>query len=313
MDSRVDPELRAMLNLFPQENFTKEGLVAIRAEMKMMGMQAPAIEDVLVTERFIPGPDNAPEVRVLIYEAKTKTDNRPGVLYIHGGGYILGTPENMDAGCRLIASEIDCVVVSVDYRLAPEHPYPEPLEDCYAALKWFSTHAGELGVNAANIAVVGGSAGGGLTAGLTLLARDKGGPAVVFQAPLYPMIDDRNVTPSSREFTDRRVWSRDKNLFGWEMYLGALFGADEIPIYAAPARAQDLSGLPPTYTYVGELDLFRDETIDYVTRLLQAGVPTEFHIYPGCFHGFDMCTPICEISRRAEAEFITVLKNALRK
>lgn len=312
MDSRIDPELRGVLNLMPQGNFTKEGLVEIRAAIGAMGMPAAVNKDVLVSERFIPGPDKAPDVRVLIYEGKCRTDNRPGVLYIHGGGYILGTPETTDASCRVMVSEIDCVVVSVDYRLAPEHPYPKPLEDCYAALKWFSEHASELGVDPTNIAVVGGSAGGGLTAALTLLARDRGGPAVAFQAPLYPMIDDRNTTPSSREFTDPRVWSRDKNLFAWEMYLGALYGGD-VSQYAAPARALDLSGLPPTYTCVGELDLFRDETIDYVAKLLQAGVPTEFHIYPGCFHGFDMFTAICEISRRAEKEFITVLKNALTK
>ncbi len=312
MKSRIDPQLRDAFLTMPQENFTREGLDDLRTAMGVFGAQVPANDDVTVTDRYIPGPDCDPDVRVLIYEPKKRTAGRPGVLYIHGGGYILGTPEMTGPGCRLIASEIDCVVVSVDYRLAPEHPYPAPLEDCYAALKWFSEHAAELDVNAANIAVVGASAGGGLTAGLSLLARDRKGPPIAFQAPLCPMIDDRNMTPSSCEFTDPRMWSRDKNVFGWEAYLGIMTGGDVSP-YAAAARADDLAGLPPTYTYVGELDLFRDETINYASKLLQAGVPTELHVYPGCFHAFEMFTPICEISRRAEKELITVLQNALRK
>jgi acetyl esterase/lipase len=173
-------------------------------------------------------------------------------------------------------------------------------------------NADKLGVDKACIAVTGASAGGGLTAALTRLARDRGGPAVKFQAPLCPMLDDRNVTPSSLEFTDKRLWSRAKNLFGWEMYLGDLYGKD-VPAYAAASRAADYSGLPPTYTYVGELDMFRDETTDYVTRLMQAGVPTEYHIYAGCFHAFDMFADVAPISRRAQEEFLLVVKNALTK
>lgn len=310
MDQRVDPELRGVLSMMPQENFTREGLKDIRA-MGSMGMPAPVNNNVTVNERYIPGPEGAPDVRVLIYMPKEKTPNCPGILYIHGGGYILGTPEMLDPGCRTLSADIGCVVVSVDYRLAPEHPYPAPLEDCYAALQWFNQHAPELGVDPANIAVVGASAGGGLTAGLCLLARDRGGPAIAFQAPLCPMLDDRNITPSSYEITDPRTWSREKNFFGWQSYLGPLYGSTDVPYYAAAARAQDLKGLPPLYTYVGELDLFRDETIDYVARLMQAGVRAELHVYPGCFHAFEMFTSICGISRRAEEEYMTVLKKAL--
>lgn len=312
MESRIDPALRDAFRMMPQENFSREELPNIRTAMGAFGAPAPLNDDVTVSERYIPGPDGAPDVRVLIYAPVMKGSDRPGVLYIHGGGYILGTPEMTGGSCALMVSGIGCVVVSVDYRLAPEHPYPEPLEDCYAGLKWFSEHAAELGVDAANIAVVGASAGGGLTAGLSLLARDRKGPAIVFQAPLCPMIDDRNITPSSHEITDPRAWSREKNIFGWESYLGNAYGGNVSP-YAAVARAEDLSGLPPTYTYVGELDLFRDETIDYAAKLLQAGVPTELHVYPGCFHAFEMFTQLCETSRRAEKEFIAVLKSALKK
>ena len=309
--NRVHPELRNGLNMMPGGNFTREMLPVIR---KMGGMPLQAVPEdpsIKIYNRLIPGPKDAPEVRVRIYEPLNKQPKAPGILYIHGGGYIVGTPEMTDGSCIHMVQEIGCVVVSVDYRLSPDTPYPGPLEDCYAALEWFSSSADTLGVDAGNIAVAGGSAGGGLTAGLALLARDRKGPKIVFQAPLYPMIDDRNITPSSYEIVDTRFWNRAKNEFGWEMYLGPLYKGD-VPIYAAPARAEDLSGLPPCYTLVGELDLFRDETIDYCARLLRAGVPTELHVFPGCYHGFDMNVST-EIGKRVENEIIQALKRALIK
>lgn len=313
MENRVHPDLHGLLSQLPQEDFTKEALPEIRKTSESaFGPSAIPDDGVSIHDESIPGPAGAPDVRVRIYTSGEKTADRPGILYIHGGGYILGNPEMTDGGCRKLAAEIGCVVVSVDYRLAPEHPYPAPLDDCYAALKWFSEQASQLGVDNGRIAVTGASAGGGLTAALSMLARDRGGPAIAFQAPLCPMIDDRNITPSSCEFTDKRLWSRAKNLFGWEMYLGDLYGKD-VPPYAAASRAEDFSNLPPTYTYVGELDLFRDETTEYVTKLLGAGVSTEYHIYPGCFHAFDMFTEIADISRRAEEEYLLVMKNALKK
>ncbi len=309
---RVHPELREALSFMPGGDFTREGLKTLRDAMGRMTFQAlPSDPSVDICDRLISGPAEAPAVRVRLYKSADKTKGRPGVLYIHGGGYILGTPETTDFACYRMVKEIGCVVVSVDYRLAPETPYPGPLEDCYASLEWFAGNAEELGVDESRIAVAGGSAGGGLTAALCLLARDRKGPPICFQAPLYPMIDDRNITPSSFEFTDGRLWNRAKNEFGWEMYLGPLYKGD-VPFYAAPARAADLSGLPPAYTLVGELDLFRDETIDYCARLLRAGVPTELHIYPGCYHGFDMNLNT-EIGRRAESEIIKALKDRLRK
>lgn len=310
--NRVHPELRSTLALMPDGDFTRESLKALRDSMGNMIFQSlPSDPSVNIYDRMIPGPENSPDVRVRIYEPAGKQQLKPAILYIHGGGYILGNPETTDFACYRMVKEIDCFVASVDYRLAPDTPYPGPLEDCYSALVWLKNNAKELNVNSERIAVAGGSAGGGLTAALCLLARDRKGPSICFQAPLYPMIDDRNITPSSYEFTDGRLWNRAKNEFGWEMYLGSLYKG-EVPIYAAPARAEDLSGLPPTYTLVGELDLFRDETIDYCARLLQAGVPTELHIYPGCYHGFDMSLTT-DIGRRAEGEIIDALKRALRK
>lgn len=314
MEDRLHPELKEMFAFVPETIYTEENIGAARNEMNEMyadmAASLPVNDSVLTSERYIPGAAGDPEVRVKIYEPRAKPGRVPGVLYIHGGGYIFGNADMMDPALQQLVPEVDCVIVSVDYRLAPEHPFPAPLEDCYAALVWFAANAEALGVDASRIAVVGPSAGGGLTAALSLLARDRHGPAILFQMPLYPMIDDRNRTKSSNEITDARVWNKDKNQLGWKMYLGE---TGEASPYAAPARADDLSGLPPTYTCVGDLDPFRDETIDYVSRLTQAGVPTEFHLYPGGFHGFEEYFPTAEISRRVVAGYRTALKRALRK
>lgn len=314
MEERLHPELKAMFSALPEVVYTRENLAAKRKEMQEFaaGMAAslPVNDAVLTSERYVPGAAGDPDVRIKIYEPRVKNEPLPGVLYIHGGGYILGSADMMDPALQQLVSELGCVIVSVDYRLAPEHPFPAPLEDCYAALQWFSENAEELGCDSSRIAVAGPSAGGGLTAAVSLLARDRNGPSILFQMPLYPMLDDRNMTRSSNEINDGRVWNKAKNRLGWEMYLG---GKDDVSQYAAPARATDLSGLPPTYTCVGDLDPFRDETIDYVSRLTQAGVPTEFHLYPGCFHGFEEYFPSAGVSRRAVMEYQAALRRALSK
>ncbi|WP_048746620.1 alpha/beta hydrolase [Paenibacillus sp. P22] len=314
MENKLNPEIKEMFSYLPEVIYTRENLNAKRNEMNEMfaGIAAtlPANDAVLTSEKHVPGAEGDPDVRIKIYEPRVKEETLPGVLYLHGGGYILGSADMMDPTLQQLVSELDCVIVSVDYRLAPEHPYPAPLDDCYAALIWFSKNAEELGVDSSRIAVIGPSAGGGLTAAVSLLARDRKGPAIAFQMPLYPMIDDRMTSKSFNQITDRRVWNDEKTQFGWKMYLGDL---DEGTQYAAPARATDLSGLPPTYTCVGDLDPFRDETIDYVTRLTQAGVPTEFHLYPGGFHGFEEYFPTAEISRRVVDGYKTALKRALHK
>ncbi|UMV49883.1 alpha/beta hydrolase [Paenibacillus macerans] len=312
MEERVHPELKNMFSLLPEVVYTRENLAAKRKEMQEFAAgtaaSLPVNDAVLTSERYVPGAAGDPDVRIKIYEPKVKNGPLPGVLYIHGGGYILGSADMMDPALQYLVSEIECVIVSVDYRLAPEHPFPAPLEDCYAALQWFSENAEELGSDSSRIAVVGPSAGGGLTAAVSLLARDRNGPSILFQMPLYPMLDDRIITKSSNEITDDRVWSKAKTQLAWEMYLGE---QGEASPYAAPARAADLSGLPPTYTCVGDLDPFRDETIDYVLRLTQAGVPTEFHLYPGCFHGCEEYFPSAEISQRMIQEYHAALKRAL--
>lgn len=205
---------------------------------------------------------------------------------------------------------LNCVIVAVEYRLAPEHPFPAPVEDCYAALKWLATNASELGVDSGRLAIGGASAGGGLTAGLALLARDRDEVKVCFQLPIYPMIDDRNVTPSSQAITEPRVWNRQANLLAWQAYLGRVkAGGKSVSPYAAASRAKDLKGLPPAYIPVGELDLFLDEDIEYAQRLLQAGVPTELHVYAGGYHGSDIFVP----TARGSQSFINGCEQALKR
>src|ERR1700683_2731608 len=212
---------------------------------------------------------------------------------------------------KKLFKRIDCVAVSVDYRLAPEHPFPAPVEDCYAALKWFFAHADELGVAPDRIAIRGASGGGGFAAGVGVLARARGEVKVSCQLLIYPMIDDRNVTPASYAITDPRMWNRESNRLGWKAYLGRDGGGADVSPYAAASRATDLKNLPPTYIPVGALDLFIDENIEYAQRLIQAGVPTELHVYPGAFHGFDMFAPSAAVSKQFKADRESALKRAL--
>ncbi|MEQ2525207.1 alpha/beta hydrolase [Bacillaceae bacterium CLA-AA-H227] len=315
MKNRIDPELRETLELFPPLALDANNMGTIRKMMEESNslVEVSVDEAVTISNQIIPGPDDNPSLRVRIYQPKDKTGTLPGLLWIHGGGYVLGTADDNDVLCQRFVTDANCVVVSVDYRLAPEHPYPAPLEDCYTALAWFSNTAEELGVDATRIGIAGASAGGGLTAALSLLARDRKGPEICFQMPLYPMIDDRNNTPSSLEITGNLIWNHDLNEKGWSMYLDGQNGTDNVSPYAAPARATDLSGLPFTYTCVGQLDPFRDETIDYVTRLAQSGVDVEFHLYPGAHHGFELITTNASISQRALAEYVGAVKRGLNQ
>ncbi len=234
-----------------------------------------------------------------------------GLLWIHGGGMVLGSAR-ADTSPIGYTADAGCVTVSVDYRLAPEHPYPAQLDDCYAALTWLAGQAADLGVEPGRIAIGGGSAGGGLAAATALLARDRGGPALAYQMLVAPMLDDRMDTPSSTAFTDPAMgWTSASNRYAWRALLGDAAGGADVSPYAAPARATDLTGLPPTYLCVGELEVFRDECVAYALRLLQAGVPTELHVYPGAFHGWEIL-PDAEISRRSVAERTAALRRALR-
>jgi acetyl esterase len=225
-------------------------------------------------------PELAPAVPML--PQVDVTDLPAAIFNVHGGGFIIGNLDIDHANNLRYTREIGVVVVSVDYRLAPEAPYPAGLEDCYAALVWTAKNAAELGVDPARIAIHGGSAGGGLCAALALLARDRGGPAIAFQYLGVPELDDRLGTPSMRAFVDTPMWNKPRAEISWDCYLGpGVRGGADVPVYAAPARATDLAGLPPAYVSVMEFDPLRDEGIAYAQALLAAGVTTELHLFPG--------------------------------
>ena len=212
---------------------------------------------------------------------------RPALLWIHGGGYLTGSAKQEDGMCVRYAKALDMVVVAVEYRLAPKHPYPIPVEDCYEAFEWMHREAAMLGIDPQRIIIGGASAGGGLAATLTLLVHDRKRPKPVMQLLVYPMLDDRNTTPEgARPY--HRVWNMPSNVVGWRSYLGRDPGASDVPAHAAAARREDLSGLPPTWMGVGTLDLFHDEDVAYAARLRSAGVETTLEVVPGAFHAFDV-------------------------
>jgi acetyl esterase/lipase len=313
---QLDPELRAVMEKMPSDRpLDLKEIPAARVKMKKMvtAMLAdlPPVEGVTGQDRFAPASHGNPDVRVRVYRPDHQPGELPALYWIHGGGYVMGDIEQDDRLMKQLVRRIGCVAVSVDYRLAPENPFPAPVEDCYAGLKWVFAHAGELGVNPARIAIGGASGGGGLCAGLALMVRDRGEVEVAFQLLVYPMIDDRNVTPASHAITDPRVWNRESNRLGWKAYLGRDGGGADVSPYAAASRATDLKNLPPAYIPVGALDLFVDENIEYAQRLVQAGVPTELHVYPGAFHGFDLFAPSAAVSKQFKTDRDGALKRAL--
>ncbi|MGM7429429.1 alpha/beta hydrolase [Bacillus pacificus] len=312
MKNRVNPALLPGLETFQDLDLRPEILPAIREQVAQI-LPDPVVDDSLsLTDKVIEGPDANP-LGVRIYRPKSNDESLPALLWIHGGGYILGAVNENDVLCMKFAKEVGCMVVSVDYRLAPEHPYPAAIEDCYAALKWIADNAESLNIDSNRIGVAGPSGGGGLTAALTLLARDRKYPSICFQMPLYPMIDDRNNTPSANEIKEGFIWNQKSNEAAWKMYLGKLHGTDHIPAYAAAARAEDYRNLPRTYTCVGQLDPFRSETLAYVTKLAEAGVDVEFHLYPGAYHGFEMMHPDADISVHAWNDYIRAVKTGFAK
>lgn len=317
MKNRLDPELVPPLEGLLEATgggFDFGDLAATRAMIDGMVAaikgEAPAVNGVEIEDRKVPGPAGAPDVPVRVYRPAGRSEALPVTLWIHGGGWVLGNIELDDLMAQQMTKDTQCVVVSVEYRLAPEHPFPAPLDDCYAALSWLASAAGELNVDASRIAVAGGSAGGGLAAGLALKARDEGGPAIAFQLLLYPAVDDTNVAPPSESAPDTPLWTRENHRFAWNAYLAGR-DAGGAHAYAAALRATDLSGLPPVYLAVGEVDLMRDENIEYARRLTEAGVTTEFHLYPGAFHAFDVFAPMTRVAQRFIADRDAALVRAL--
>lgn len=292
----LEPEIAAVLDLLPPITLGDESLVEMRSLMAGLGGGAALPPGVVVDEHVV----NDDGVIVRILRPAAATPAAPCLYWIHGGGFVMGDRAVDDAQLAGWVAEIGCVVVSVEYRLAPEHPYPLPLDDCYAGLTWVHDNAALLGIDLTRLGVGGTSAGGGLAASLSLLARDRGGFAIAFQLLDSPMLDDRRITPSSR-LDDLAMWNKDSNAFGWRSYLGELFGTDQVPATAAPARATDLSGLPPALVFVGAVDGFRDEDIDFATRLNQAGVACELHVYSGAPHAFGLF-PDTPVARQAAGD-----------
>ncbi|MBQ7568352.1 alpha/beta hydrolase [bacterium] len=306
LDAMVHPDLKAELSAMPkQDTFNLE---AMRKDFVPDEKNFPKSEKIEVYNKAI-ATDGNPSLRLRVYRPKQLEGEYPAILWIHGGGHFLGAPENDEATCLWFAEEIGCIVVSPDYRLAPENPYPADVEDCFAALKWMAdTKANSLPIDTSRIAVAGSSAGGGLTISTALKARDAGGPKICFMLPIYPMLDYRNNTISARQITDPRVLSHSANAAAWKMYLGDI---KNVPAYASPALAEDVSGLPPANILVGSLDPFRDENISFAQRMLDAGITVELHVIPGAFHAFDtLGTPL---SNQAMDEHLNALKNALRR
>jgi acetyl esterase/lipase len=316
MNSRhlVDPELVAFLDLIPSTALTAESLATNRARTAAMvaSLSVPDYPNITVREQHVPGSADAPDVRILLYQPTLATQSTAGLLWLHGGGYVGGNVDLEDVRARAMAAELGCVMVSVDYRLAPETPFPGSVEDCYAVLRWLHTNAGELGVDTGRLAVGGGSAGGGLAAALALLARDRGEISLAFQVLIAAMLDDRTVTlERPHPYTGEFVWTRESNRFGWTALLGQEPGSDGISPYAAAARAENVAHLPPAFIAVGALDLFLEENIEYARRLIHAGVPTELHVYPGAYHGFQL-VPSAWMTQAAARDQISAIRRALK-
>ncbi|MEU8840355.1 alpha/beta hydrolase [Streptomyces roseus] len=305
----IDPELAVALDALDEESrapITPENL-AVRQERDAASRPRPTAEDLgdggrfEVTELRVPGPLGAPDVP-LVSARPSGLAGRPLPLlyYMHGGGMVMGNAWSvLPRILREWALPLELAVLSVEYRLAPRARYPEPLEDCYAGLLWAAGHAAELGIDPDRIVIAGKSAGGGLAAALALLTRDRGGPVPLGQLLLCPMLDDRGTTFSGRQMTGLGVWDLTSDTTAWQALLGDRHGAADLPPYAAPARATDLSGLPPAFIDVGSAEIHRDEDVAYANALWQAGGQAELHVWPGAYHGFDSLAPEAALTRAA--------------
>ena len=303
VDALLDPETAAVLATIPGlGTLDDELLPRIRRQRQKLAQadQARLSDRVERVDHVVPGRHGQPDVTVRVHRPVGAGGARPCVYWMHGGGFVLGTYLNDDLRFDDWCVRFDCVGVSVEYRLAPETPYPGPLEDAYTGLAWVHANATALGVDPDRIGLAGASAGAGLAAGVALAARDRGEVPVAFQFLIYPMLDDRMINPSTQWPVP--VWNPGSNRYGWKSYLGELFDTEDVPSYAAPARATDLAGLPSTYILVGTLDAFLDEDIVYAQRLNHAGVPAELHVYPGAPHGFELFAPDTALARRATAD-----------
>lgn len=287
------PDLRRVARYMPKQVVTPVTVPIMRAAERLLWRRTPKDVEVLTL---------ASRVGVRLFRPADTAGAGPALLWIHGGGYVIGRAAQDDQLCRRFARELGVTVASVDYRLAPDHPYPAPLEDCYSALKWLT---GLPAVDPARVAIGGASAGGGLAAALAVLTRDRGEIALAAQLLVYPMLDDRTVDREDLENPGQRLWNQSSNKYGWDAYLG-----DADRDVAVPARRHDLAGLPPAWLGVGTLDLFHDEDLAYAERLNAAGVPCHVEVVQGAFHGFDGIAPKAEVSLSFFNSQCAVLRDA---
>ena len=303
----VDPELVPLLDLYPTVTITSENLQELRdRQVPLPGVEHSGVD---WHEQVIEGPETP--LRIRIYRPREARGELGCIFHIHGGGFVGGNLAEVEFLHRPLAAELRCMIVTVDYRLAPETSFPGNIEDCYSALAWTFANAADLGIDPGRIGLMGESAGGGLAAALALLARDRGEHPIKFQHLVYPMLDDRTCVREQNPYAGEFVWSHANNLFGWTSLLGEKPGGRDVSHFAAPARATDLQGLPPTFIGTAALDLFVDENIDFAARLVRAGVPTELHVWPGAFHGFDL-VPGSRVSDGARRTSIDALNAFLR-
>jgi acetyl esterase/lipase len=304
--NRLDPAsrepLEGLLAAIPGGFNAIPDIVQRREVVSQLRVEPELDSRVTFEDRVIPGPSGDQKVR--IYAPTLTKSPSPGLVYIHGGGMIMGSIEGQAGTAQMLSAETGAVVVSIDYRKAPENPYPAAVDDCYSGSQWVFDNAESLGIDQANIGIYGGSAGGGLALAVCLMARDRGTFRFKYMMPICPMIDDRNETESTHEVTEVGIWDRAGNREAWDWYLGG----KKADGYAAPARAKDVSGLPPAFIDVGEMDAFRDEDLLFAQRLLHSGVPCEFRIYPGAYHGSEIFAPEAELSQRIWAGRLEALR-----
>lgn len=309
---RLDPEFARVVARSPNIDLTDLAAArsAVGALMAQQRSKVGGASAVSQTDYRSPGRRGNPDVLVRLFRPPDPKAQLPCVFWIQGGGHVLPSPDLDDAWCENIVEEIGCVVVSVAWRRAPEHPFPAAAEDCYTGLSWLANRATELGVDPARVAIAGKSSGGGYAASLALMVRDRGEFSIRHQLLIHPMLDDRNTTRSSYRVTDSQVWNRTANQIAWQAYLGSAYGTDDVSPYAAASRMADLSGVAATTMLTNELDLFVDEDIDYAMRLIDADVPTELHVYPGAPHGFDRLAPYALVTKRFIADRNAALRRA---
>lgn len=269
------------------------------------------LKGIFIENIHIPGQDERTQVRLRVYKPENTPAPTPVLLWMHGGGYVIGRPEQDDPSCVQYVRDLGITVVSVAYRYAPKHPFPAGLDDCYAALKWVASHAQELNIDPNRIAIGGNSAGGGLASALAQLAHDRKEVRLTFQLLIYPMLDDRTVLRTDIDDSSNITWHHNDNRFGWESYLGQECGIENVPAYSVPARRTNLSGLPPAWIGVGSLDIFHDEDVEYARRLKECGVECDLLVVSGAFHGFDVFDPQVPVVQEFKQVQISALKKYL--